>query len=173
MISVMQKQGAKIEFNVQLARNIQIFKSNFDLILTATANSVWNRLTAPLVAPEIEIMTRSETQPSAARKSDIIRYSEPDLKKMSQSFGSRSPSKFSSSIVKQVPFSEISCISGGSPTTFTKARRNLDNSLTTSSPGVGKYRIESGEKRKQRMRILPIRYPPEFPANSYRQISED
>lgn len=47
-----------------------------------------------------------------------------------------------------MPLSEISYMSGGSPTTFSKAKRNIDNSLTTSSPGVGKYKIESGDKRK-------------------------
>jgi len=46
-------------------------------------------------------------------------------------------------------------MSGGSPTTFSKAKRNIDNSLTTSSPGVGKYKIESGDKRKI-MQIIEI-----------------
>lgn len=41
---MMQKQGAKVEYNTQLVRNIQIFKSNFDVILTATSNTIWNRL---------------------------------------------------------------------------------------------------------------------------------
>ncbi len=40
--------------------------------------------------------------------------------------------------------SELSIISGN-PSTFAHAKRNLDNSLTTSSPGVGKYKnVEHG-----------------------------
>jgi hypothetical protein len=32
----------------------------------------------------------------------------------------------------------------GNQSSFPQAKRNLDNSLTTSSPGVGKYKIEAG-----------------------------
>lgn len=53
--------------------------------------------------------------------------------------------------------SEISCISG-SPATFNRAVRNLDNSLTTVSPGVGRYKkVENGEKCKIYNFILVVR----------------
>ncbi|CAD8123200.1 unnamed protein product [Paramecium sonneborni] len=151
VISVMQKQGQKVEYQIQLNRNIQIFKSNFDLILTATSNNVWNQITKQMNQLQDDTIqlnnNKSEIISSVSRKME--RQSETDLKKMtlSQSYVSRSPSKISTIKQQQtIPLSEMSIQMRGSPTTFNKAKRQLDNSLTTSSPGVGRYRTDVAEK---------------------------
>ncbi|CAK90941.1 unnamed protein product (macronuclear) [Paramecium tetraurelia] len=148
VISVMEKQGQKIEYNLQLSRNLQIFKSNFDVIVTATMNQIWNRLLIELNVlgqDQQSQIFNIDTSQTVKRVNDLTKQSVSDFKKFAsnQSICSRSPSKMSS---KVIPLSEMSYQSNGSPTTFPKARRQLDNSLTTSSPGVGKYKLDQSLK---------------------------
>ncbi|CAK64317.1 unnamed protein product (macronuclear) [Paramecium tetraurelia] len=148
VINVMEKQGQKIEFNVQLNRNLTIFKQNFDLIVTTTINQIWNRLINELGFSNYEQQLQTsniELLQSAKKIQDMTKQSVSEFQKFAsnQSIFSRSPSKMSS---KMIPFSEMSFQSIGSPTTFAKAQRQLDNSLTTSSPGVGKYQVDQSEK---------------------------
>jgi hypothetical protein len=54
LIDQMKAKGKDADFNEQFVRNIQIFKSNFDLILEKLTHQIWNQVTTEIyVFPEI------------------------------------------------------------------------------------------------------------------------